>query len=66
MSDVYRVLVGNPGGKRQLGKHRRRWEDNIKTDIQEVLFGNMYWIDVAQDRVSWTALMNMVMNTGVL
>jgi hypothetical protein len=48
---VYRVLVGKPKGKRPLGRTRRRWEDNIKMDIQEVGCGGMDWIDLAQDRV---------------
>ena len=44
------VLVGKPGGKRLLGKPRRRWEDNIKMDLQEVGCGGMKWVDLAQDR----------------
>jgi hypothetical protein len=47
---VYRVLVGKSGGNRPLGKHRLRWEDNIKTDLQEVGCGGMDWIELAQDR----------------
>jgi len=47
---VYRVLVGKPEGKRSLGRPRRRWEDNIKMDLQEVRCGVMEWIEVAQDR----------------
>jgi hypothetical protein len=47
---VYRVLVGKPEGKRPLERPRRRWEDNIKTDIQEVGCGDMNWIGLAQDR----------------
>jgi len=62
MSDVYRVLVGKPEGKRPLGRPRRRWEDNIKMDIQEVGCGGMDWIQVAQDRDRWRALVNTVMN----
>jgi hypothetical protein len=45
--DVYRVLVGKPEGKRPLGRPRRRWEYNIKMDLQEVRCGGMDWIDVA-------------------
>ena len=45
---VYRVLVGKPEGKRPLGKPGRRWEDNIKMDLQEVACGNMDWVDLAQ------------------
>jgi len=60
---VYRVLVGKTEGERPLGRPRRRWEDNIKIDLQEVACGNMDWIDVAQDRNSWRALVNALMNT---
>jgi hypothetical protein len=62
---VYRVLVGNPEGKRQLGRPRRRWEDNIKIDLQEVSCGGMDWIELAQDREAWQALVNAVMNLRV-
>jgi hypothetical protein len=48
---VYRVLVGNPERMRPLRRARRRWEDNMKLDLQEVLCGDMEWIDLAQDRV---------------
>jgi len=47
---VYRVLVGKPEGKKPLGRLRRRWEDNIKMDLQEVGFGGMDWIELAQDK----------------
>jgi len=47
---VYRVLVGKPEGKRPLGRPRRRWEDNIKIDLQEVECGCKDWIELAQDR----------------
>ena len=47
--DVYRVLVGKPEGKRPLGRPRRRWEDNIKINLQEVGCGGMNWIELAQD-----------------
>jgi len=62
---VYRVLVGKPEGKRPLGRPRRRWENNIKMDIQEVGCEGMDWIELAQDRNSWQALVNAVMNLRV-
>jgi hypothetical protein len=57
---VYTVLVGKPERKKPLGRPRRRWEDNIKMDIQEVKWEGMDWIDVAQDRDRWRALVNAV------
>jgi len=62
---VYRVMVCKPDGKRPLGRHRRRWEDNIKTDIQEVGGEGMGWVELAQDRDRWRALVNAVMNIRV-
>jgi hypothetical protein len=62
---VYRVLVGKPEGKRPLGRPRRRWEDNIKMDLQEVGCGGMDWFGLAQDRESWRALVNVVTNHRV-
>jgi len=53
-------------GKRPLGRLRRRWEDNIKTYLQEVGCGGMDWIDLAQDRDRWRALVNLVVNLRVL
>jgi hypothetical protein len=61
-SGVYRVLVGKPEGKRPLGRPKRRWEDNIKMDLQEVRCGGMDWIERAQDRNRWWALVNAVFN----
>jgi len=61
----YRFLVGKPEEKRPLGRPRRRWEDNIKMDLQKVSFGGMDWIKLAQDRDSWRALVNAVMNLHV-
>jgi hypothetical protein len=62
---IYRVLVGKPEGKRQLARPRRRWEYNIKMDIQEVGWGGMDWIDLAQDRNRWWDVVNAVMNFQV-
>ena len=62
---VYRVLVGKPEGKRPLGRPRRRWEDNIKMDLQEVGYWGMDWVELSQDRESWRALVKAVMNFRV-
>ena len=62
---VYRVLVGKPGGKRPLGRPRRRWEDNIKMDLQEVRCGGMDWMDLARDRDRWRELVTALMNLRV-
>jgi hypothetical protein len=62
---VYRVLVGKPEGKRQLGRPRRRWGDNIRMDLQEVGCRGMDWIGMAQDKGRWRALVNAVMNFRV-
>jgi len=58
-------LVGKPERKRPLGRSRRRWEDNINTDLQEVGCGGMDWIELAQDRDRWRALVNAVMKLRV-
>jgi len=62
---VFRVLVGKPEEKKQLGKPKCRWEDNIKMGLQEVGCWGMDWIDLAQDRDRWRALVNAVMNLRV-
>jgi hypothetical protein len=54
--------VVKPEGKKSLGKPRRRWEDNIKIDLREIGWSGMDWIDLAQDRGQWRALVNTVMN----
>jgi len=63
--DVHRVLVGKPDGKRPLGRPRRRWEDNIKMDLQEVEGGCGDWMELAQDRDRWRAPVSTVMNFRV-
>ena len=63
--DVHRVLVGKPGGKRRLGRPRHRWEDNIKMDLQEVGGGCGDWMELAQDRDRWRALVSTVINFRV-
>jgi len=62
---VYRILVGKPEGKKPHGRHRRRWEDNIKMGLQEVGCEDMDWTDLTQDRYRWWALVNAVMNLRV-
>jgi len=62
---VYRVLVGKPKGKRPLGRHRHRWEDNIKMDLQEVGGGCGDWMELAQDRDRWRTVVSKVMNRQV-
>ena len=62
---VHRVLVGKPEGKRPLGRPRRRWEDNIKRDLQEVGGGCGDWMELVQDRDRWRALVRTAMNFRV-
>jgi hypothetical protein len=63
--NVYRLLVGKPEGKRQLGIPRCRWIDNIKMDLSEIGLSGVDWIGLAQDRYRWRALANAVMNLRV-
>jgi hypothetical protein len=62
---LYRVLVEKPEGKRPLGRPKRRWENNIEMDLQEVRYGGMDWIDLAQHRDRWRALVSEIMNLRV-
>ena len=62
---VYRVLVGEPEGRRPLGRPRRRWEDNIRMDLREVGCGCVDGMELAQDRDMWRALVSAVMNLRV-
>jgi len=62
---VYRFLVGKPEGKRPFGRPRRRGDDNIQMNLQEVGFGGMDWIELAQDKDRWRTLVNAVMNLRV-
>jgi hypothetical protein len=62
--NAYMILVGKPEGKRSLGKPRRRWVDNIKMDLREIGCDGVDWIDMAQDREQWKALVNTVLNLG--
>jgi hypothetical protein len=63
--NAYRLLVGKPEGKRPLGRPRRRWVANIKRDLEEVGWGDVDWIGLAQDRNRWRALVNSVLNLRV-
>jgi hypothetical protein len=60
-----RILAGKPEGKRSLGRPRRRWVDNIKLDLGEIGWDGVDWIELAQDRDQWRALVNTVMNLRV-
>jgi hypothetical protein len=64
--NMYRVLMRKPEGKRPLGRPRRRWEDGIRMDLKEIGWGNVDWIQLAQDRARWRAVVNRVMNLRVL
>jgi hypothetical protein len=60
--NTYRCLVGKPERKKPLGRPGRSWEDNIKMDLREIGWGGMDWINVAQDRDQWRAVVNTVIN----
>jgi hypothetical protein len=63
--NAYKILVQKPEGKRPLGRPKHRWEHNIKIDLREMGWGGIDWIDLAQDRDQWRALVNTVMNLRV-
>jgi hypothetical protein len=63
--NAYRILVGMPEGKRPLGRPRRRWMDNIKMDLREIGGDGVDWIDMAQERDQWRALVKTVLNLRV-
>jgi hypothetical protein len=63
---VYKVLVGKPEGKSPLGRPRRRWEDGIRMNLREIGLGGVDWIQLAQDRDRWRAVVSVVMNLRVL
>jgi hypothetical protein len=60
--NAYRIFVGKPERKRQIVKHRRKWEDNIKMDLRGIGMGGMDWIDLSQDRDRWRARLNTVLS----
>jgi hypothetical protein len=66
VDNACRILMRKPEGKRTLGKPRRKWADNIKMDLGEIGWGGMDWIDLAQDKDQWRALVNTVMNLCVI
>jgi hypothetical protein len=63
--NTYRISMGKPKGKSPLGRPRRMWVDNIKMDLREIGWGGMDWIELAQDRDQWRALVNTVLNLRV-
>jgi hypothetical protein len=64
-TNAYKILVGKPEGKRSLGRPRRRWVNNIKMDLRETEWDGMDWINLAQDRGQWRALVNTAMHLRV-
>jgi hypothetical protein len=63
--NAYKILLEKPEGRRPLGRPRRRWMDNIKIDLRETGWDGVDWVDLAQDRGQWRALVNAVMNLRV-
>jgi hypothetical protein len=66
MRNAYRILVGKPEGKRPLGRLRRRWVDTVEINLREIGWDGMDWIELAQDREQWRALVNTAMNLRFL
>ena len=62
---AFKILTGKPTRKRPLGRPRRRWEDNIRMDLEEIGISAGNWVDSAQDRNYWRALVNAELNHGV-
>ena len=62
---LFKILTGKPAGKRPLGRPRRRWKDNIRMDIEEIVINTDNWVDSAQDRDYWRALVNAALNLRV-
>jgi hypothetical protein len=65
MKNACNILVGKPKGKRPLGRHRCRWEDNIKMDLKEIEWENVDWMHLDRDRNRWRAFVNAIMNLRV-
>jgi hypothetical protein len=63
--NAHRILVGKAEGKRSLGRPRSRWDDVVKIDLREIGWDGMAWIDLAQDRNQWRALVNTILNFRV-
>ena len=62
---AFKILTGKPTGKRTLGRPRRRWEDNIRMDLEEIGINARNWVDSAQNRNYWRALVNAALNLRV-
>ena len=62
---AFKILIDTPAGKRLLGRPKRRWEDNITIDLKEIGINTIIWVDLAQDRDFWRALVNAVLNLRV-
>jgi hypothetical protein len=64
--NAYNILVGKPEGKKPHGRHRHKWEYNVRMGLREIVWEGMDWMHLAQDRDQWQALVNVVMNLGIL